>query len=83
MGAVHALITAHGVHRGHTVSEVDEFFAKLQENAFTSGGMAEVLSAQQLMHIAVRLWTSAEKLGEREFCSILNEVRPAQKPIVG
>ena len=31
------------------------------------------LCASQLMLIAVRLWTSAEQLGGREFCSLLNQ----------
>ena len=73
MEAVHALVTAHAAARGVAAAEADSFFEKLQANAFTSGGLTEVLSAQQLMYIAVRLWTSAERLCGREFCSILNE----------
>ena len=33
-----------------------------------------LLQPTQLMHIAIRLWTSAHTLGGREFCSILNQV---------
>jgi hypothetical protein len=73
MEAVHAIVTAHAAARGVAAAEADSFFEKLQANAFTSGGLTEVLSAQQLMYIAVRLWTSAERLCGREFCSILNE----------
>ena len=37
-------------------------------------GVSEFTNSEQLMYVAVRLWTSAEQLGGRELCSILNEV---------
>ena len=39
------------------------------------GGADEILRPEQLMYIAVRLWTSAATLHEREFCSLLNQAR--------
>lgn len=72
MESVHALITAHAAARGVPTPRVDAFFETLQHNAFTTGGLSEVLSPKELMHIATRLWTSAELLDEQEFCSIIN-----------
>ena len=38
-------------------------------------GADEILRPDQLMYIAVRLWTSAATLRGREFCSLLNQAR--------
>ena len=45
----------------------------MQHNACAAGGVSEFTNSEQLMYVAVRLWTSAEQLGGRELCSILNE----------
>ena len=71
------LIQAYARRKCLNTNAANAFFATLRTNAFSSaigvGGSAEVLQADQLMYIAVRLWTSATKLGGREFCSILND----------
>ena len=66
MGAVHAIVAASASERGLPPDETNAFFERLQRNAATAGGLDELLNPTQLMHIAVRLWTSAEQLGRRE-----------------
>jgi hypothetical protein len=77
--AVHSLIRAHAQHEGIDRSEADRFFQTLRTNALRAalqageGGADEILRPDQLMYIAVRLWTSAATLRGREFCSLLNQ----------
>ena len=75
--AVDALVQAYAKRNGLSLAAGQAFFATLRTNALASaiggGDSAELLQADQLKFIAVRLWTSAAKLGEREFCSILND----------
>ena len=75
--AVHGLITWHARRAGLSASEADAFYAQIRTNALTAamgaGSASELLQPKQLMFIAVRLWTSADTLGSREFCSLLNE----------
>ncbi|EOD04915.1 hypothetical protein EMIHUDRAFT_121530 [Emiliania huxleyi CCMP1516] len=76
-GAVYGLITWHARRAGLSASEADTFFNQIRTNALTAamgaGSASELLQPKQLMFIAVRLWTSADLLGSREFCSLLNE----------
>ena len=61
-------------------AEADDFFVRVQRNALNAslgGGAVEFTDPQQLMYVAVRLWTSAEKLRGRELCSMLNEATRA------
>ena len=75
--AVHGLITWHAGRAGLSASEADAFYAQIRTNALTAamgaGSDSELLQPELLMFIAVRLWTSADTLGSREFCSLLNE----------
>ena len=79
--AVHSLILLHAQRAGIDRSEADRFFQTLRTNALRAamqaggGGADEILRPEQLMYIAVRLWTSAATLHEREFCSLLNQAR--------
>ena len=82
MGAVHALLAAHGRECGLPAADVDRYFERVQSNAATAGGLGEVLKPAQLMHIAVRLWTTAEELGGRELCAILNAAIRRDEPAV-
>ena len=77
--ALHSLIRAHAQHAGIDRSDADRFFETLRTNALRAamqageGGADEILRPDQLMYIAVRLWTSAATLRGREFCSLLNQ----------
>jgi hypothetical protein len=78
--AVHSLIRAHAQRAGIDRSEADRFFQTLRTNALRAalqqageGGADEILRPDQLMYIAVRLWTSTATLRGREFCSLLNQ----------
>ena len=75
--AVHSLIRAHAQGAGVPSAEADAFFRTLRTNAIVAamdGGVAdEFLKPEQLMYIAVRLWTSAATLRGRELCSLLNQ----------
>jgi len=76
--AVHGVIREHARRAGLRTADADAFFSKLRANALRAAlgaadGDSELLQPSQLMFVAVRLWTSAAKLGGREFCSILNE----------
>ena len=75
--AVDALVKSYAQRNGLLPAAAQAFFDILRTNALTAaigdGGSAELLQASQLKFIAVRLWTSATTLGEREFCSILND----------
>jgi len=77
--AVHSLILAHAQRAGIDRSEAVGFFQTLRTNALRAamqaggGGADEILRPDQLMYIAVRLWTSAATLRGREFCSLLNQ----------
>ena len=79
--AVHSLILAHAQRAGIDRSEAVGFFQTLRTNALRAalqaggGGADEILRPDQLMYIAVRLWTSAATLRGREFCSLLNQAR--------
>lgn len=73
MAAVHELIAAYAARHGLPSSRADGFFTKVQRNASVAGGIDEFVDPEQLMYVAVRLWTSAELLCGREFCAILNE----------
>ena len=61
--AVEGLLHAHARRAHMPAAEADRFFVTLRTNAITTalgeGGSAEVLQPAQLMHVAVRLWTSA------------------------
>ena len=76
---MHSLIRAHAQRAGIDRSEADRFFQTLRTNALRAalqageGGADEILRPDQLMYIAVRLWTSAATLRGREFCSLLNQ----------
>ena len=74
---MHGLIQAHARRAGIAAADADAFFDTLRSNAMSAamggGAAAELLQPSQLMFVAVRLWTSAETLGGREFCSLLNQ----------
>lgn len=74
---MHSLIRSHAQSQGVDRAEADAFFRTLRTNAIVAamqgGGTDEILQPEQLMYIAVRLWTSAETLRGREFCSLLNQ----------
>ena len=76
---MHSLILAHAQRAGIDRSEAVGFFQTLRTNALRAalqdgaGGADEILRPDQLMYIAVRLWTSAATLRGREFCSLLNQ----------
>ena len=44
-----------------------------QRNTSMAGGAEEFTNPAQLMYVAVRLWTTAVALHQRELCAILNE----------
>eukprot|EP00401_Gymnodinium_catenatum_P041986 CAMPEP_0117548876 /NCGR_PEP_ID=MMETSP0784-20121206/47874_1 /TAXON_ID=39447 /ORGANISM="" /LENGTH=434 /DNA_ID=CAMNT_0005345843 /DNA_START=46 /DNA_END=1346 /DNA_ORIENTATION=+ len=76
-GAVYNLISALAHSAGVPSTEADQFFTELRTSALSTamgeGGSAELLQPNQLMFIAVRLWTSALTLRGREFCALLNQ----------
>jgi len=75
MTAVEMIISAHAAARGVAQADADAFFTRVQRNAALAGGVNEFTNPADLMHVAVRLWTSAETLGAppRELCAMLNE----------
>ena len=71
LGAVHGLLKGHAARHVISMSDVDPFFERLQRNALHQGGITELLN--EIQHVTVRMWTSAETLRDRELCSIFNE----------
>ena len=65
--AVNALVRASVASKGVSDYETKDYLSKLQAMSFTC------LSTEGVEDMAVRLWTSAERYTDREFCSILNE----------
>ena len=82
MAAVHGLVRAHAISHGIPANEADEFFARVQSAASLQGGVQEFTDPAQVMHVAVRLWTSAYTLRGRELCSVLNEAIRNDEPAV-
>ena len=72
-GAVRELIASYARnHASITEEDVNDFMSRLQRETMVLGGVEEVLS--EVQSIAVRLWTSAQKLSNKhELCSIFNE----------
>jgi hypothetical protein len=71
VGAVHGLVQAHAARHGVTAAAVHEFFRRVEQNAAHAGGLVEFFN--EVQHVAVRMWTSAEQLDGKELCWILNE----------
>ena len=51
--------------------EIDDFIRALQRETLTNAGVNEMV--HEVKNIAIRLWTSAKLLQNRELCSIFNQ----------
>lgn len=72
MGAVRKLLTKYAETHGMPKEEVSAYFERVQKNAIKAG-KGEMFSSKSIPFIAVRLWTTAERLGGKiELCSIIN-----------
>jgi hypothetical protein len=75
-GSVDGMLKTYARRHGIPEAEVDEFFESLQEEANRDAveNGDEVFASHAVKHFIVRMWTSPERLREREFCAILNEL---------
>ena len=73
--ALHSFVRACASHPTMRVPapEGDAFFGRLLNEALAAGGVAEILDEAALSRFAVRVWTSQQLWGGREFCSLLNQ----------
>lgn len=73
--ALHSFVRACASHPAMLVPapEGDAFFGRLLNEALAAGGVAEILDEAALNRFAVRVWTSQQQWGGREFCSLLNQ----------
>lgn len=73
--ALHAFVRACASHPSMELPgpEADAFFGQLLGEALAAGGISEMLDEAALSRFAVRVWTSQQQWGGREFCSLLNQ----------